>query len=124
MTGGANTEYEDATVIKTARCGSCGQPLPGVGNVLGLHMWGYLLDDDTLRPTNHHRAQRQRAKDALSRDAALSPTERARLKEKLRASSFSRGAEISGGLQIKPSGGDRRPADPGDDDSSGKAARA
>ena len=99
-TGGANTKYEDATVVTTARCGSCGQLLPGVGNVLGLQKWGYRLDGDTLRPTKHHRAQRQRAQETVSQGAALSPAELTRLLQKLRSSSFSRGAGISGGPRV------------------------
>ena len=79
-------------------CGRCGQELLGI-HVMGFETWGWWLDGDTLRPTPHHRAQRQRARVALTRGVAQSPAEQDRLVEKLKLGRFSRGGGWTGPLQ-------------------------
>jgi hypothetical protein len=99
LTGGETSKREAATYPYRARCGRCGQALPGVDNVLGLELWGWQLDGDVWRPTNHHRAQRQRAQKVAS-NAALSPAERERAMARVARSSFSRGRHIDGALRL------------------------
>jgi len=82
------------------RCGRCGQELIGPDAVLGAETWGWRLDGDTWRPTEHHRTQRRRAREASRDLGRFSPAERDRLVSNLQESRFRRGWKIAGPIRI------------------------